>query len=805
MVIISEELAWDAEDAITNIQHMFDELQEAELRRQRLAKGRYKIVKGVLQSDSVEAFMGQPEDVRNTCYERALKSSGFVRWEPDGAPESLATLPPRAYDLLGHEAEHYFPSEDFEHSDYTRLVTEAREYVFSNNAFEIEIEYLMSFLRLPGVKRWLRQIRIIVCPREIPEPLPSDDVSCSDLGEYWQENSNTVKTLLKDCEQLDWVVIQIWPEDDYSEDFDDEDDEDEEDYSEEDDIAYYSDDYHDEGDYMAYTYGITNTTSHGRRTRRRIQAWIVAERRAKDVINMLKDWGPTISPLSRIMSSQMELFKNGTKKKDEKQVGELVKGKRQHTVQQKKRIRPQRGVIKMLFQPLFVTTLLSAITAVASPTWSAEQEYTKHLPKSVSKHQGTRPKTDISPKKPFKPFPSSPSRNRVCYVSSHNDGVTDDSNYILSAINKCNNGGHVIFSEGQKYVIGTALNLTNLNHIDLDIQGYVQFTNDTDYWQANAFKQVFQNATTFFQLGGNDVNVYGGGFLDGNGQVWYDLYAQNIYILRPVLFGVVGLHNSTIQDLNLRYSPQYYNWVANSTNVLFSNISISGYSQSKNVAKNTDGWDTYRSDNIVIQNSVINNGDDCVSFKPNSTNMLVQNLQCNGSHGISVGSLGQYPTETDIVENVLVYNISMSNASDGARIKVWPGSPAALSGDLQGGGGKGRVNNITYDTMNISNVDYAIEVTQCYGQKNLTACNEFPSELTISNIVMKNIHGTTSSKYSPISGYVVCSSPSVCTNIQLSDINVSSPNGTVNEFSCGDVDQSLLQGIQCTSINKGYN
>jgi hypothetical protein len=39
--------------------------------------------------------------------------------------------------------------------------------------------------------------------------------------------------------------------------------------------------------------------------------------------------------------------------------------------------------------------------------------------------------------------------------------------------------------------------------------------------------------------------------------------------------------------LNFRYSPQYYNWVANSTNVLFSNISISGSSQSKNPAKNT--------------------------------------------------------------------------------------------------------------------------------------------------------------------------------------------------------------------------
>lgn len=135
---------------------------------------------------------------------------------------------------------------------------------------------------------------------------------------------------------------------------------------------------------------------------------------------------------------------------------------------------------------------------------------------------------------------------------------------------------------------------------------------------------------------------------------------------------------------------------------------------------------------------------DCVSFKPNSTEILVQNLHCNGSHGISVGSLGQYKNEVDIVKNVLVYNISMFNASvgvdrtflintptncmtkDGARIKVWPGVSSAMSTDLQGGGGSGSVQNITYDTMTIDNVDYAIEVTQCYGQKNLTLCNEYP-------------------------------------------------------------------------------
>ncbi|KXL49328.1 MAG: glycoside hydrolase family 28 protein [Acidomyces sp. 'richmondensis'] len=382
---------------------------------------------------------------------------------------------------------------------------------------------------------------------------------------------------------------------------------------------------------------------------------------------------------------------------------------------------------------------------------------------------------------------------------------TDDSQYILEALNECNNGGTVIFPEYWTYVIGTALNMTFLKHVDIDIQAYIQFTNDTDYWQANAFHFYYQNATTFFVLGGEDVNVYGGGMLDGNGQIWYDLYAQNDLILRPILFCVDGLNGGSISDIYYRYSPQWNNFLANSTDVVYQGINIGGHSHSNNTAKNTDGWDIYRSTNCVVQNSIINNGDDCVSFKPNATEILVQNLFCNGSHGISVGSLGQYVGEIDIVENVYVYNISMNNASDGARIKVWPGSPAELSGDLQGGGGSGRVNNITYQDMVIDNVDYAIEVTQCYGQKNLTLCFEYPSNLTISDITISNIHGTTSTKYEPISGYVVCSSEDVCSNIVLNDIDVVAPDGAKNYFTCGDINESLLHGINCTTTNDGSN
>lgn len=104
-----------------------------------------------------------------------------------------------------------------------------------------------------------------------------------------------------------------------------------------------------------------------------------------------------------------------------------------------------------------------------------------------------------------------------------------------------------------------------------DIQGYIQFTNDTTYWQEHSFQFIFQNATSFWLWGGKDVAVYGidyasfslhcwnvsliialgGGTIDGNGQTWYNLYAVDPLVNRPTLIGLEGLHNSVISNLNL--------------------------------------------------------------------------------------------------------------------------------------------------------------------------------------------------------------------------------------------------------------
>ncbi|KAI9046081.1 extracellular exo-polygalacturonase-like protein [Aspergillus affinis] len=397
----------------------------------------------------------------------------------------------------------------------------------------------------------------------------------------------------------------------------------------------------------------------------------------------------------------------------------------------------------------------------------------------------------------------SPARNRTCVVESHNDHATDDSEYILEAVNACNPGGHVLFPREQSYQIGRPLNLTHLSQVDLDIQGAIQFSDDLTYWQNHTFDLEFQNSTSFVLLGGKDVNVYGGGSIHGNGQLWWDAYAKDKTIKRPILLATAGLQGGSVSDLNMLSSPFWHNIVMDSEDVTFHNIYMYSVSDNENFEKNTDGWDTYRSTRITIQNSTVNNGDDCVSFKPNSTDITVRNMHCNGTHGISVGSLGQYPSRVDYVENIHVFNVSMYNSSEGARIKVWPDSYSEKSSSLTGGGGRGLVRNVTYDTMWLDNVDYGLTITQCYGQDDEEECFKHPAKLNITDVKFHNIRGRTNRVFAPLVAHLVCSSPETCSGIEAKDVDIRSINGS-NLVTCRNVDRTKLD-LNCVDWSKGYN
>lgn len=82
-------------------------------------------------------------------------------------------------------------------------------------------------------------------------------------------------------------------------------------------------------------------------------------------------------------------------------------------------------------------------------------------------HISTRPEIVYSPATPSLAPPEPKERCKTCFVETHGDGVTDDSEYILDAFHDCNNGGHVVFRENETYIIGTAMDWTFLSSIDI--------------------------------------------------------------------------------------------------------------------------------------------------------------------------------------------------------------------------------------------------------------------------------------------------------------------------------------------------
>ncbi|KAI0343542.1 glycoside hydrolase family 28 protein [Trametopsis cervina] len=356
-------------------------------------------------------------------------------------------------------------------------------------------------------------------------------------------------------------------------------------------------------------------------------------------------------------------------------------------------------------------------------------------------------------------FASSPSG--TCTVTANG---SDDGPALVSAVKNAT-CSKIVVPSGTTLKIASRMDMTGVENKNLFVEGTIQFAPNLPYWTGNAFYIPFQTQVAFWLLGGKNILLNGGGTLDGQGQAWYDAFAKNSSLARPILLTIYQATNVTVDSVRMINSPEWVNLVNEGTDVTYRNISISAVSTSKNAAKNTDGWDIYRSDNVVIENSNITNGDDCVSFKPNATNIFVSNLSCNGSHGISVGSLGQYAGEYDIVENVTATQIKMSNAQNGARIKAWAGK----------GVGAGIVRNVTFSLFQETNVDNPIVIDQCY-ETDSSDCEKYPSNTYIQDVWFNNISGTSSGSEKAVVASLACSPGARCSNVNVNNLTLTPPS-----------------------------
>ncbi|KAI3535211.1 glycosyl hydrolase family 28 [Colletotrichum filicis] len=434
---------------------------------------------------------------------------------------------------------------------------------------------------------------------------------------------------------------------------------------------------------------------------------------------------------------------------------------------------------------------LALLGAVAGVVSSYGIELPAGVPRSLKEFRDKHPYTPPSQGCGRKTFTIRASRN-----------ATDDvSEELKKGLLKANNGGTLYLPKNQTFVIAKALDLTFLNDIHVRLEGEIKFTDDVKYWQTNAFTHPFQKSIMFWKWGGKDIKIYGDGVINGQGQRWWNEFNSGIgsilnpdnKYLRPILFYVENTTNLEVEGIHMKDSPCWTNFVVGSSNIEYRDVIATAITNNGSIIpKNTDFFDSLDVQDVKIERVWVNIDDDCFSPKSNNTNLYVNTMYCNGTHGQSIGSLGQYAGEMSYVKDVHIENVWMLNGDySGARIKTWAGPNV----------GYGFVDNITYKNFWVARMDYGVILDSCYFNINETTCEQYPSGMNVSNVLFENFTGYTSGIYGNAVAKLTCSTnpDAVCHNIKFKNFNVTSPCGGEPVIICDGVDGGI--DTPCVSID----
>ncbi|XP_024020047.1 polygalacturonase At1g48100 [Morus notabilis] len=344
------------------------------------------------------------------------------------------------------------------------------------------------------------------------------------------------------------------------------------------------------------------------------------------------------------------------------------------------------------------------------------------------------------------------------------DGVTDDTDAFKmawdTACQSDSASSLILVPKGFSFMIqSTIFTGPCKSSLVFQVDGTVMPPDGPDSWPNNSSRRQW---LVFYRI--NEMALQGGGLIDGRGQKWWDLPCKPHKGKNgtgpcdsPIAIRFFMSSNLTVQGLRIKNSPQFHFRFDSCQNVHIESISITAPA----LSPNTDGIHIENTIGVEIYNSVISNGDDCVSIGSGCHDVNIRNVTCGPGHGISIGSLGNHNSWA-CVTNITVKDSVIKASNNGVRIKTWQGGSGAVSG-------------VTFSNIHMDNVRNPIIIDQFYClPKN---CANQTSAVFVSDILYDNIKGTYDVRSPPM--HFGCSDSVPCANLTLSEVELLPATGDI--------------------------
>ena len=360
------------------------------------------------------------------------------------------------------------------------------------------------------------------------------------------------------------------------------------------------------------------------------------------------------------------------------------------------------------------------------------------------------------------------------------DGKANDWVPIQKSVDSCVGYDDCRVLLTQSYLSGYIL--IKSDNVDFVITGTLAILPKTQYAKLPSYKSYD------FLSSGNlpikNVQVTGNGTIQSTSPIdwWGCKYLPNVDCWRPAFVSFTNVEGVRVNRLKFENSPNHNVKVYNCSNVRIDQIHI----KAPSLSPNTDGVNFHGGSDQSLTNSIIENGDDCVSIiasgeflpqckvAPTSKecqggNVVVRNVTCHHGHGLSIGGVRQGTIRNVTFENITATG-GMSQgiySTGGLRIKSYPN-------------GSGSVSNIMYRNIVLDKVFLPIELQAryCVWPKK---CPPDVTAIKFFNITFENIRGT-SSQWHQV-GLLACSKVSPCKNIVLKNVVLGGRHGD-GKFDC---------------------